>query len=144
MTRRRNRHLAARSGPSRTRNDTTRPLSTATAAPYAPRVFGRRSRARFARERRAGIIAHLGRPLSYPEEILIARVVALEWDLRRQDARLDAGEDLSPHALRARLAAENRLRLDLVAIGLRPGAERPLSPDEALAAIHSRFARSEP
>jgi hypothetical protein len=44
--------------------------------------------------------------------------------LRRLDARLDAGEELSGHAARLRLALENRLRLDLVALGLRPPAPR--------------------
>ena len=35
--------------------------------------------------------------------VIISRIVALEWDLRRYDAKLDAGGDLSCHALRARL-----------------------------------------
>lgn len=54
--------------------------------------------------------------------LLIQRIIAVEWELRRQDAKIDQGEELSGHAIRGRLAAENRLRLDLQALGLRPTA----------------------
>jgi len=64
----------------------------------------------------------LGREPSSPERILISRIIMVEWELRRLDARMDAGDELSGHAMRARLAAENRLRLDLRELGLRPGA----------------------
>jgi hypothetical protein len=85
----------------------------------APRTFSRRTRLRFAADRRAELARHLGRAPSYAERILIDRIIANEWDLRRLDAKLDAGEELSGHALRARLAMENRLRLDLRELGLR-------------------------
>jgi hypothetical protein len=90
--------------------------------PYAPKVYNKRSRQRFARDRTAQLIRHLGRPPSYPERILISRIVAVEWDLKRIDARLDHGEELSGHAMRARLAGETRLRLDLRELGLQPVA----------------------
>jgi hypothetical protein len=67
-------------------------------------------------DRTAELIGHLGRPPSYPEQLIIDRIVNLEWWLRRLDARLDAGEDLSGHSIRGRLAAETRLRLDLAAL----------------------------
>jgi hypothetical protein len=86
---------------------------------FQPRTFSKRTRQRFIRSRRAALAAHLGREPSYAERILIGRVVALEWELARQDAKMDEGEELSGHAMRARNAAENRLRLDLVALGLR-------------------------
>ncbi len=101
-----------------------------------PRVFNRQSKERFARERRLSLLAHLGRPASYPERLIVARLVAIEWELLRMDARIDAGEVLSGHALRARLAGENWLRLDLQALGLRPAADREPTVDELLAAIH--------
>jgi hypothetical protein len=63
----------------------------------------------------------------------IARAVAVEWDLRRTDAKLDAGEEPSGHMLRARLAAENRLRLDLAALGLKPTTPPQLTLAEILA-----------
>jgi hypothetical protein len=87
---------------------------------FEPQSFSRRTRIRFTARRRAALIAHLGRPVTYPERILISRLIANEWDLRRLDHRLDAGEELSGHAARLRLALENRLRLDLQALGLRP------------------------
>jgi hypothetical protein len=59
--------------------------------------------------------------------------VSLEWELRKLDARIDDGDELSGHALRARLAAENRLRLDLSALGLRPIAPPALSLSDHLA-----------
>src|SRR5512142_2720811 len=89
-----------------------------------PRVFNRRSRIRFGQERTLALIAHLGREPSYPERIIISRIVTIEWELLRQDARLDAGDELSGHAMRARLAAENRLRLDLQSLGLQPAKPR--------------------
>jgi hypothetical protein len=87
---------------------------------YEPKIFNALSRRRFIAHRKRELRAHLGRTPSIPEQIIIQRVVAIEWDLRRYDAKLESGEDLSGHALRARLAAENRLRLDLVALGLQP------------------------
>jgi hypothetical protein len=54
----------------------------------------------------------------------------VEWELLRTDAKLDAGQELSGHDIRGRLAAENRLRLDLVALGLQPApASQPTLSD---------------
>ena len=69
------------------------------------------------------------------ERILIERIVALQWELAKLDARVeDEGiAGLSGHALRARLAAENRLRLDLQTLGLRPpDAAKPPSLQDYL------------
>lgn len=94
---------------------------------FTPRTFSRRTRQRFAVDRRRELVRHLGRDPSYPELIIISRIIAVEWELHRLDARIDAGEELSGHAMRARLAAENRLRLDLRELGLRPAAAQPPS-----------------
>ena len=101
---------------------------------YSPQVFNARSRARFSRNRSAALMRHIGHEPSVPERIILSRIVALEWELLRLDCRIESGEELSAHALRARLAAENRLRLDLHAVGLKGPAQRALTPDEALAA----------
>jgi hypothetical protein len=93
------------------------------AALYAPRRFNKRSRQRFTADRTVELIRHLGREPSYAEKILISRICAIEFELRKYDSKLDAGEELSGHALRARLAAETRLRLDLTA--LKPAAPAP-------------------
>jgi hypothetical protein len=66
---------------------------------------------------------------------LIARTIANEWDLRRLDHRLDVGEELSGHAARLRLALENRLRLDLQALGLQPIPPPSPSLDEHIARL---------
>jgi hypothetical protein len=102
--------------PARSAN-TTHPMT----APriFQPRTFSKRTRQRFTRSRREALAAHLGREPSYAERILIGRIVALEWELAKQDAALDEDAELSGHAMRARNASENRLRLDLVALGLR-------------------------
>ena len=80
---------------------------------YTPRKFGAWSRNVFFKDRERELFAHCGGQPSYAERILIGRVIRNEWSLLRQDAQLDAGEELSPHAERHRFAAENRLRLDL-------------------------------
>ena len=116
------------------------PPKIAGVRPFSPRSFSPQIRQRFAADRRFKLVRHLGRAASYAECILIERVIRNEWDLRRLDAKLDAGEELSGHALRARLAMENRLRLDLRELGLKGVAERapsfrdywtrPRRPDE--------------
>lgn len=83
---------------------------------YQPRRFNKVTKQRFMRRRRLDLIAHVGGSPSQAQLILIARVCRNEWDLRRLDARMDE-QDLSEHAMRARLAMENRLRLDLRDLG---------------------------
>jgi hypothetical protein len=53
---------------------------------YRPRIFNRTTKSRFLRDRTAALIEHFGREPSYPEQIMIARAVAIEWELRRLDA----------------------------------------------------------
>jgi hypothetical protein len=106
--------------------------------PYRPVVFNRRSRQRFEHDRTSQLIHHLGRSPTYPERILISRIVAVEWDLKRIDARLDHGEELSGHAMRARLAGENRLRLDLRELGLAPNAAPQMTIAEYLTRRYGR------
>src|SRR5438874_6762964 len=96
------------------------PPKADTARLYRPRVFNRVSKARFTRNRLGELARHVGRQMTFAERIVVNRIVSLEWWLYRLDARIDAGEDLSAHAVRARLAAENRLRLDLAALDHKP------------------------
>jgi hypothetical protein len=96
---------------------------------YMPRKFGQFSKARFYKDRNRELFAHCGGQPSYAERILIGRIVRNEWDLIRQDARLDAGDELSGHASRARFAMENRLRLDLRDLGLKGTASGPKGPN---------------
>jgi hypothetical protein len=80
------------------------------------------------------LIRHLGRAPSYPERLIIERICSIEFWLRGLDARLDRGDELSGHAIRGRLAAENRLRLDLRELGMKGVAERQPSLADYLAA----------
>jgi hypothetical protein len=97
-----------------------RPSPIGSVRPYVPVVFNKQSRTRFARNRWGELVRHLGRDPSFPEKLIINRIVAIEWELLRTDAKIDRGDELSGHDIRGRLAAENRLRLDLVALGLEP------------------------
>jgi hypothetical protein len=87
---------------------------------YKPRVFSKRTRNRFINDRTGELISHLGRDPTFPEKLLVNRIISLEWWLCRLDSRIDAGEELSGHAIRGRLAGEQRLRLDLQALGIGP------------------------
>jgi hypothetical protein len=107
----------------------TTPRHAATPGTREPRVFNRRSRMAFVRDQTAALVAHLNREPTYPERILITRIAMTEWQQRRLEARMDAGEELSGHAQRAYNAAGNRLRLDLKALGLQAaqGAVDPMA-----------------
>jgi hypothetical protein len=98
---------------------------------YMPRRFTAGTKERFWRINRRALAAHCGGRPSYDQQILIVRIIRNAWDLFRQDAQMDAGE-LSPHGMRVRLAAENRIRLDLRELGklgLKPAA--PAAPSLA-------------
>jgi hypothetical protein len=111
---------------------------------YRPRQFNRVSRTRFERNRIGELVRHLGRPASFPERIIINRIVAIEWELLRTDAKLDRGLELSGHDIRGRLAAETRLRLDLVALGLQPPVEKPIDAIEYGRQLDARRTRGAP
>lgn len=96
---------------------------------FAPKRFNKRTWQRFRRNRRGELIRHAGGAPSTTQLILIDRIVHNEWDLRRLDLQLSEGE-LSQHAMRTRLAMENRLRLDLQALGFRAAAAKPPTPLE--------------
>jgi hypothetical protein len=113
-------------------NARNRPKRILTVRPYQPLVFNKGSRTRHARNRWGELMRRLGRDPTYPEKLIINRIIAIEWELLRTDARIDAGIELSGHDIRGRLAAETRLRLDLVALGLQPPGETVLDPLEAM------------
>jgi hypothetical protein len=117
-----------------------KPAPVAATRPYRPKTFNKITRSRFERIRAAELARHLGRPLSYPEKILVTRIVAIEWELLKTDAKLDEGKELSGHDIRGRLAAETRLRLDLVALGLQqPSATASPSAPAPRAMTFSEF-----
>src|SRR5215469_3497092 len=117
---------------------------TASRRLYTPREFTPRTRWRFERDRTAELTRHLGRPASYPEKTIICRILAIEWEQRGLDVKIDQGDELNGHQLRARLAAENRLRLDFVALGLKRREPRSLSLEEIRALATHRRVRDGP
>ncbi|HUB48347.1 MAG TPA: hypothetical protein VMB73_25505 [Acetobacteraceae bacterium] len=110
---------------------------------FMPLKFTPRARDRFVRARVRALLAHLGGHASVSQQILVHRAIRCEWDLLRLDRRLDAEGELSEHAIRVRGALENRLRLDLVALGLQPPQPREPTWQEALASIHAMHQRPE-
>jgi hypothetical protein len=106
-----------------------------------PRVFNAKSRERFMRRRYRELAIHIGHPPSATERVLLERIVRLQWMLLRMDQRIEEeglGE-LSGHAQRAMLAAENRLRCDIALLGLKAATEvKPLSLAELLKAERAR------
>lgn len=109
---------------------------------YRPREFNARSKQRFFRHRRGELITHCGGQPSRTELVLIERVIRNEWDLLRLDSKMDETE-LSGHDMRTRLAMENRLRLDLRAIGLKAAAPPVPTLAEYLAGKAAETAASE-
>ncbi len=90
---------------------------------------------RFCANRRAELVRHLGRAPSYPERLIIERICSIEFWLRSLDVRIDQGDELSGHAIRGRLAADTRLRLDLRELGLAPTPSPPAEIREVLYTI---------
>lgn len=110
---------------------------------WRPRIFNQQSRQRFTKDRERQLVAHCGGAPSYPQRVLISRIIRNEWDLMRLDQRMDH-EELSGHAMRARLAMENRLRLDLVALGLKGAPERGPSLKDYIAGMAGPKAAAPP
>jgi hypothetical protein len=85
------------------------------------------------------LFEHLGHEPSVVEQILISRIISLEWQLVQIDAMLDG--DVSVVELRDLLrtahSAEMRLRLDLTALGTRPAAPVDKPVGAILASIHA-------
>jgi hypothetical protein len=105
-------------------------MSQATDKLRAPTTFNWLSRTRFRKNRMDALFRHIGHKPSIVEQILVDRIISMEWALRRLDVRL-AQEDLTSDQLRAALRSmvpvECQLRMDLMAIGLQP-APQPVKP----------------
>jgi hypothetical protein len=108
---------------------------------YTPRLFNATTRQRFFRSRKNGMVRHVGSSPSRAQLILIGRIVQNEWDLLRLDAKMEGG--LSGHDMRARLAMENRLRLDLRDLGLQGATAKPPSLADYIASKVTKKAASE-
>lgn len=77
---------------------------------YTPRVFNSTTKQRFLRDRWRRLVAHVGGHPTDTQQILIGRLVELEWTVARLTARQDAGE-LTEHSARMHMAAHNHIRL---------------------------------
>ncbi len=83
--------------------------------------------------------AHLGRPPTATETLLISRIAWVQVHLTKIDERAVREGALSPHAIREYLAWANSLARMLDRFGLQPPAPRKPTPEEALAAIRSQI-----
>lgn len=101
---------------------------------YKPRRFNKVSKQRFYRNRHGELTAHCGGRPTRAQLILIDRCISNEWLLLRLDDRQELDGELSEHSMRAKYAMENRLRLDLRELGLRPAEEPTMTLDDYLAA----------
>lgn len=110
---------------------------------FEPKKLTAKTLQRFRRRRTAELVQHVGGMPSSAQQILIARIVRNEWDLRRLDAAMNEGE-ISAHAMRTRLAMENRLRLDLRDLGLKRAEPRLPTAAEYLAQKARDRAGSQP
>jgi hypothetical protein len=107
---------------------------------FEPRTFHRRTRQRFARIREVELLRSLGREPSSTEKIMIACIVTDEWDIRRVNAKIERGEELSDRDMQAHENAKDRLTRNLYRLGLQPAesassapASRPMSMAEFMA-----------
>lgn len=115
----------------------------ASAGLYGPKTATARARQRFFASRTRDFGRHLGANPSIAQRILMTRAIRCEWDLRLLDRRLDEEGELSQHAVHLRASLENRLRLDLSALGLKAEPERAAPLHEVLAREHRARLRKE-
>jgi hypothetical protein len=120
------------------------PRTDVAALPFRWRKGGRSREGELFRRVGRDLRKHLGRPPSVAEGMLIDRIAWLQVHLARIDERaLEAG-GLSDHARREYLAWTGALCRLLRDLGLQPAAERPLSPEAALAAARAMLAPQPP
>ena len=94
---------------------------------YRPQRFNRVSRNRFFRDRRARWLAHCGGTATDSLAVMVDQVVALEWDVRRLEAKEATAGRLTPHDKTALAAWRRHLREALRLLGPRIAAEKPVT-----------------
>ena len=85
--------------------------------------------------------AHIGGNPTAAQELLIGRIAWLQVHMARIDERAMRDGGLSAHATREYLAWHNTIARSLSLLGLNGTPDKPQSPDQILAEIHSRFGR---
>ncbi len=104
------------------------------------RLDGRRSEAKFMKETVEELTAHLGGKVSVVQRRLIERAAVLALRLQLMDAKNPDGEMTEKNA-REYMCWNNAYVRLLTALGVQPAKARPLTGEEALAAIHADAAR---
>jgi hypothetical protein len=84
---------------------------------YIPRRFNAVTRSRFFFDRKREYLKQLGHSPSTSELVNLHRAIEMEWVSLRAAGRLNRDGELPEGPARAWLAAENRMRLDLKALG---------------------------
>ena len=97
--------------------------------------------ARLYRALRTELIQHVGGSPSITQRALIDRLAWLQLQLAKMDERMMRTGEMSDHAGRQYLAWANSVARMLGQLGLHAPAARPLTPAEALAAIHEQARR---
>jgi len=102
--------------------------------------------ARMMREVRAGLEKHVGGSPSAAEKLLITQAVQLKLRLAMMDRALAESGAQNDHDSRTYLAHSSALGRTLKLLGLKPGGAvtRPLTADEAQAAINARLHTPKP
>lgn len=101
-------------------------------------IDGRSAMGRFIRHLEAELAAHVGGQPSVTQRLLIDRMVKVRLQLDLLDGKLASGE-WTPHDSRTYGGLLNAYRLTARELGMQPAAARPLTADEAMAAIHARY-----
>jgi hypothetical protein len=101
---------------------------------YRPKTFSALTRQRFMRDRRKRWHEHVGGHPTSPQLVLIDQVAALEWDIRRLEAKEDVkGGRLTQHDKNALAAWRRHFREALRQLGP-PAKAKPASLAEVMAA----------
>jgi hypothetical protein len=100
------------------------------------KLDGRKREALLMRGVREKLLAHLGRPPTFPERLLIERAAVLTLRLAQIEVKIIAGGDaLTLHDNNHAIAWHNALRRTLAAIGLQPAAAAPPTIDDLRASV---------
>jgi hypothetical protein len=106
------------------------------------KLDGRTREARLMRGTRAALIAHVGGKPSVVQQTLIERACQLQIRIAMMDRDFSTGGVQTEHDSRTYLAWSNSLTRTLKALGL-AAADTDRSHEEAFAALHARYGRSQ-
>lgn len=89
-------------------------------------IDGRSLQGKYARKLESELVAHVGGKPTFPQMLLIRRVVRGSWQLEQLDAKMASGR-WTDHDSRTYGGLSNSLRLALRELGMRPAQSKPKS-----------------